>query len=85
MLQGLLAMVQLQIAADDDPESKELAAGLQNLKIARQKNVVQVDLAFPVAKLLEQLNVNVQKREGDQPGKVELKFGIQGGEKNQDR
>ena len=85
MLQGLLAMVQLQIAAADDPESKELAAGLQNLKIARQKNVVQVDLTFPVAKLLEQLNVNVQKREGDQPGKVELKFGIQGGEKNQDR
>ena len=85
MLQGLLAMVQLQIAAADDPESKELAAGLQNLKIARQKNVVQVDLAFPVAKLLEQLNVNVQKREGDQPGKVELKFGIQAGEKKQDR
>ena len=85
MLQGLLAMVQLQIAAADDPESKELAAGLQNLKITRQKNVVQVDLAFPVAKLLEQLNVNVQKREGDQPGKVELKFGIQGGEKKQDR
>ena len=85
MLQGLLAMVQLQIAGADDPESKELAAGLQNLKIARQKNVVQVDLTFPVAKLLEQLNVNVQKREGDQPGKVELKFGIQGGKKKQDR
>jgi hypothetical protein len=85
MLQGLLAMVQLQIAAADDPESKKLAAGLQNLKIARQKNVVQVDLTFPVAKLLEQLNVNVQKREGDQPGKVELKFGILGGEKKQDR
>lgn len=83
MLQGLLALVQLQIVADDDPESKELAAGLQNLKIARQKNVVQVNLAFPVAKLLEQLNVNVQKREGDQPGKVELKSRIEGGAKKQ--
>ena len=81
MLQGLLALVQLQIAADDDPESKELAAGLQNLKIARQKNVVQVNLAFPVAKLLEQLNV--QKREADQPGKVELKSRIEGGAKKQ--
>jgi hypothetical protein len=46
---------------------------------------VQVDLAFPVAMVLEQLKLNVQKPDGDQPGKVELKFGIQGGEKKQDR
>jgi len=85
MLQGLLAMVQLQIAAADDPESKELAAGLQNLKIARVKNVVQVDLTLPVAILLEQLKLNVQKRDGDQPGKVELKSRIEGGAKKQGR
>ncbi len=82
MLQGLLAMGQLQVAASDEPEAKKLAAMLKNLKIARQKNMVQVDLAFPVAMVLEQLKLNVQKREGDQPGKVELKFGTQGGDKN---
>jgi hypothetical protein len=85
MLQGLLAMGQLHVAADFAHEAKELAAILKNLKIARQKNVVQVDLAFPVAMVLEQLKLNVQKPDGDQPGKVELKFGIQSGPQKQDR
>jgi len=85
MLQGLLAMVQLQVAAADDPEAKQFAEVLKNFKIARAKNVVQVDLEFPVAKLLEQLEMNLQKREGDQPGKVELESETQGGKKSQDR
>ena len=88
MLQGLLAMGQIQLAATDEPEAMTFAAMLKNLKIARAKNVVQVDLAFPVDQLLEQLKLNVQKRTDDQPGKVELKFGIQGGpqkQKKQDR
>ena len=85
MLQGLLAMVQLQVAAADDPEAKQFAEVLKNLKIGRAKNVVQVDLEFPVAKLLEQLEMNLQKREGDQPGKVELESETQGGKKSQDR
>ena len=81
MLQGLLAMGQLQVAVSNEPGAKELGSVLKNLKIARAKNVVQVGLTLPVAILLEQLKLNVQKRDGDQPGKVELKFGIQGGEK----
>ena len=82
MLQGLLAMGQIQLAATDEPEAMTFAAMLKNLKITRANNVVQVDLAFPVDKLLEQLTLNVQQRKGDQPGKVELKFGTQGGDKN---
>lgn len=88
MLQGLLAMGQIQLATTENPEAMTFAAMLKNLKIARANNVVQVDLAFPVDKLLEQLKLNVQKRTDDQPGKVELKFGIQGGpqkKKKQDR
>lgn len=85
MLQGLLAMGQIQLAAAKDPGAKELAGVLNKLKIARAKNVVQLDLTFPVALLLDQLKLNVQKRKGDQPGKVELEFGIRGGAKKQDR
>jgi len=85
MLQGLLAMGQLQVAVSNDPNSKELAAILKNLKIARQKNVVQVDLAFPVAMVLEQLKLNVQKQTDDQPGKVEFKFGTKDGPQKHDR
>ncbi len=85
MLQGLLAMGQLQVAVSNDPNSKELAAILKNLKIARQKNVVQVDLAFPVAMVLEQLKLNVQKQTVDQPGKVEFKFGTKDGPQKRDR
>ncbi|MDE2680041.1 MAG: hypothetical protein OSB29_01590 [Verrucomicrobiota bacterium] len=85
MLQGMLAMGQLQVAVVDEPGAKKLAEILKSLKIARAKNVVQVDLEFPVVNLLKQLMMNVQKREGDQPGKVELKFEIQGGPQKQDR
>ncbi len=85
MLQGLLAMGQLQIAGSDERGTKFLGSVLKNLKIARAKNVVQVDLTLPVAILLEQLKLNVQKRDGDQPGKVELKSRIEGGAKKQDR
>ena len=85
MLQGLLAMGQLQVAVSAEPGAKELGSVLKNLKIARAKNVVQVGLTLPVAILLEQLKLNFQNHDGDQPGKMELKFRTEGGAKNQDR
>jgi len=85
MLQGMLALGQMQSNAAEDPASKELAALLKNLKIVRRENVVQVDFAYPAAKLIKQLKQDLQVLNIDGEGNAELNIKFEDGSKKKDR
>ena len=85
MLQGMLALGQMQSNAAEDPASKELAALLKNLKIVRHENVVQVDFAYPAAKLIKQLKQDLQVLNIDGEGNAELNIKFEDGSKKKDR
>ncbi len=75
MLQGLLAMGRIQAEADQRPEVKELAGVLDTIKITQKGNAVDVHMAYPVATILKNLELNVQNQKGKEGGRVELRFG----------
>ena len=74
MLQGMLALNQLQIADTEEPGAKEISMMLKNLKIVRNKNVLEVDVAFPVAHLLELIKLDIQHDPENKTGSVELEL-----------
>tara|TARA_E500000081_G_scaffold146279_1_gene169086 strand:+ start:106 stop:930 length:825 start_codon:yes stop_codon:yes gene_type:complete len=56
MMQGLLAIVQLQAGNTDNSMAKEAAKFLKDVKISQEKQLVRMSMAIPVATILEEAN-----------------------------
>ncbi|HCJ38950.1 MAG TPA: hypothetical protein DHV35_03390 [Halieaceae bacterium] len=56
MMQGLLAIVQLQAGNTDNSMAKEAAKFLKDVKISQEKRLVRMSMAIPVATILEEAN-----------------------------
>ena len=56
MMQGLLAIVQLQAGNTENSMAKEAAKFLKDVKISQEKQLVRMSMAIPVATILEEAN-----------------------------
>lgn len=83
MLQGFLAIAQLQAGNAQDAQAKEAAQFLKDVKIEQKNKLVRLRLAVPVDKVLEKarMQFEAQNKKPGQEGrfKVELGFDSEAG------
>ena len=87
MLQGLLALVQLQISNAEDANAKEAAEFLKGAQIVRNNQLVRLSLKSPVAVVIDKakLQFEAEAKNGGKNGSFKFNIGVESGAGNKQK
>tara|TARA_B100001939_G_scaffold294023_1_gene266862 strand:+ start:516 stop:1511 length:996 start_codon:yes stop_codon:yes gene_type:complete len=82
MLQGLLALVQLQAGNATEPQAREAAEFLKGAKLVQEGQLVRLTLAVPVDSIIEKakLQFEAEAKNGGKNGSFKFNLGIESGD-----